>query len=284
MDENLFRAREQYRIDMGLLTAKDIIAIREKYALSQKDFSRLMGWGDVTIGRYEKKVIQEPTYDEEMKRVSEDPYHALVKFLKNKSNFDTEQQDKIEATIKALIAKYGLPSMKKQELQKLYLEYNTESDANGFKLLDIEKVDQLMVFFAKNLNSLYKTKLMKLMFFADALNFKRYGKSMTGLVYTHMPLGALPIGFDELMYRPSINVTEEYNEEYTAYKITPADDTCLKDLSMDEMEILIQVASYFKDFKTKQIIDYCHDETAYTETAENQVIPYSLSAQIREFQ
>jgi len=40
---------------------------------------------------------------------------------------------------------------------------------------------------------------MKLLWYTDALYFKRYGQSMTGLVYKHMPLGALPVAFDEIL-------------------------------------------------------------------------------------
>jgi len=33
---------------------------------------------------------------------------------------------------------------------------------------------------------------MKLLWYADALHFRRHGISMTGLAYKHMPYGALP--------------------------------------------------------------------------------------------
>ena len=53
----------QYRQKHGLLTPDEIRRIREKYKLSQKAFSQLLGFGEVTIHRYELGSIQEKTHD-----------------------------------------------------------------------------------------------------------------------------------------------------------------------------------------------------------------------------
>ena len=55
---------------------------------------------------------------------------------------------------------------------------------------------------------------MKLLWYADAQHFKKNNQSITGLVYKHMPHGALPIGYDELLLASdnSISVIEEYFE------------------------------------------------------------------------
>ena len=37
------------------------------------------------------------------------------------------------------------------------------------------------------------------------VHFLKYGKSATGLVYTHMPMGALAVGHEELVYLPALN-------------------------------------------------------------------------------
>ena len=46
MDENLMSAREAYRRENGLLSAKSIQHIREKYGLSQEEYDKLLpGYG-----------------------------------------------------------------------------------------------------------------------------------------------------------------------------------------------------------------------------------------------
>ena len=54
---NLLNARNAYRVNHGLLTSDEIVAIRENYGLSQVDLARLLGWGEATISRYESKAI-----------------------------------------------------------------------------------------------------------------------------------------------------------------------------------------------------------------------------------
>lgn len=78
-----------------------------------------------------------------------------------------------------------------------------------------------MGYFSHFTNYLFKVKLMKILWYADALYFKRHGKSMTGLVYKHMPYGALPIAFDEIKYLPTVKVVEEiiYDVNAANYKM-----------------------------------------------------------------
>lgn len=48
-----------YRNKKGLLLPNEIKAIREQYGLSQKNLSRILGWGEKTITRYENGSIQD---------------------------------------------------------------------------------------------------------------------------------------------------------------------------------------------------------------------------------
>ena len=54
-------------------------------------------------------------------------------------------------------------------------------------------------------------------------------------------------------------------------------------LSIDEKKILDKVIKKFKNYKAKDIIDYMHEEKAYTETKSGDIIPFSLAKEIREF-
>lgn len=48
-----------YRKDHNLLLPEEIKRIRETYGLTQREFSKLLGFGDVTISRYENGAIQD---------------------------------------------------------------------------------------------------------------------------------------------------------------------------------------------------------------------------------
>lgn len=283
MDENLLNARDAYKARVGLLTSDEIKNIRRTYGLTQKEFSRLLGWGDVTIGRYERKLIQDETYDSIMRMTQTNPAYTLERLEKHKEKFEIKRYEEIKSNIKDVIKILGNNLLKIQEIRNAYIEYDIKSDYNGYKLLDIDKINAILGYFAQYIKPLYKVKLMKLLWYTDALNFKNEGKSMTGLVYQHLPLGAVPIAYSELLYLPAINVLEEYFDDFIAYKICPNEEVSLSKFTLEELSILDKVASHFKDFKTKEIINYMHNEGAYIETEPNQVILYSLAKKIREF-
>ena len=44
--------KDAYRRQCGLLTSEEIISIRKKYSISQKDLACLLGWGEKTITRW----------------------------------------------------------------------------------------------------------------------------------------------------------------------------------------------------------------------------------------
>lgn len=141
-----------------------------------------------------------------------------------------------------------------------------------------------MSYFAQHSEYMFKVKLMKLLWYADALFFKRHGKSMTGLVYEHMTYGALPIGFNDIIELPAVKVVEELIYEDISYRILPVDKVSDTLFKPEELQVLRTVTDKFKDFKSKQIVDYMHQEKAYIETADRQIIPYSLAKELKELQ
>jgi putative zinc finger/helix-turn-helix YgiT family protein len=277
MDENLLRARDAYRVKKGLLTSADIREIRNIYGLSQSDLAAMLGWGDVTVTRYETKVIQDETYDNMMRMIYDNPLFALECLNKHKERFSKEKFDIISSRIKKQIEKIGTTYLKKKEILSQYVNFEEENDYNGYKKLDIEKLNNVIAYFAQNVNYLYKVKLMKLLWYTDVIYYNRHGKSMTGLVYRHMPLGALPIAYDEIIHLPGVRVEEEIINDDIAYRIYPNQEMTKPNFSAEELDVLETVASAFKDTKSKEIIDYMHDEEAYTHTKLNQIIPYSIA-------
>lgn len=65
----LFNAYEKYKKINGFLTSKEIIDLRKKYSISQKALSKLLGWGEKTITRYENGSIQDKTHDSILKSI-----------------------------------------------------------------------------------------------------------------------------------------------------------------------------------------------------------------------
>lgn len=96
---------------------------------------------------------------------------------------------------------------------------------------------------------------------------------MTGLVYQHYPLGALPIAYNELLSLPSIKIEEEFFNDCTAYNIKSNGSINLDTFLFDELSVLQNVLSFFKNKNTDTIVNYMHEEKAYTATSQGQIIP-----------
>lgn len=111
-----------------------------------------------------------------------------------------------------------------------------------------------------------------------------YGKAITGLVYYHEPIGALPLGHYDLVNLNNLNVQEEFTSNYNSMlHFYPSKLSQETKLTFEEKKVLDKVTTKFKNMKASEIIDYMHEEKAYIETNKGEIIPFTLAKQIRNF-
>ena len=281
---NLLNARNAYRIKKGLLTSDEIVAIRESYGLSQVDLAKLLGWGEATISRYESKAIQDEAYDTMLRLVKDNPLQALEFLKKNADKFSLTKRVEIRAKIVEKLDSYGKEFLTRQTFEGEYANFEEPSDSNGFTTLNIDKIEAMISYIAEKVNNLFKVKLMKMLWYSDVLSFAENGYSMTGMVYRHEPMGALPIGHYSLMNLENLNVQEEVSCNYDIMlHVYPTANMDYSVLTDGEKAILDKVIIKFKDYRTKNIVDYMHAERAYMETKPGEIIPFSLAKEIRAF-
>lgn len=283
-NENLLNARNAYRVKKGLLTSQEIIEIRESYGLSQVDLAKLLGWGEATISRYESKAIQEDAYDTMLRFIKDNPLQALEFLKKNSNKFTAMKKLEIKSKIIEKLDSYGKEYLTRQTFEGEYANFEEPSDANGFTVLNIDKIEIMVSYIAEKVSNLFKVKLMKMLWYSDVLSFIESGVAMSGMVYRHESMGALPIGHYSLMNLENINVKEEMSYNYdTMLHVYPNEGIDCSVLSDREQAILDKVIKKFKNYKTKDIVEYMHEEKAYTETKAGEIIPFSLAREIRSF-
>ena len=73
ISQNDIAMKDAYREKMGLLTSKQIAAIRSRYGISQSDPCLLLGWGGKTITRYESHQVQDIAHDTILRKLDSDP-------------------------------------------------------------------------------------------------------------------------------------------------------------------------------------------------------------------
>lgn len=283
-NENLLKARNAYRVKMGLLTSDEIVSIRESYGLSQVELAKLLGWGEATISRYESKAIQDEAYDTMLRMIKDNPLQALDFLKKNADKFPVTKRAEIRAKMVEKLDSYGKEFLTRQTFEGEYANFEEPSDSNGFAMLNIDKIEAMISYIAERVSNLFKVKLMKMLWYSDVLAFIERGCSMTGMVYRHEPMGALPIGHYSLMNLENLNVQEEMSYNYEPMlHIYPTPNMDYSVLSDREKDILDKVIAKFKDYKAKDIVDYMHEERAYEETKPGEIIPFSLAKEIRLF-
>ena len=166
-----------------------------------------------------------------------------------------------------------------------YRNYNTQSIDNGFTVVNIDKIEASISYFAEKLGSVFKVKLMKMLWYADAISFKERFVAITGLVYTHEPMGALPIGNKSLMNLENLIITREESDNFSQkFHIHPSSlfvDYSV--LTQDEIDILNRVVKKFKDYTGAECADYMHKEKAYRDTKEDEIISFELTKELNNF-
>ena len=84
-EEDKFQAAyREYRKRKGLLQPEEIRAIRNQYRLSQKSFSLSLGWGDITIHRYETGAIQNDAHNDVLRMIRD--FNNFKQYFEAKKN------------------------------------------------------------------------------------------------------------------------------------------------------------------------------------------------------
>lgn len=277
LDQNLQTARDQYRKNHQLLTSEEIKEIRNKYKLSQADLSLILGWGEITITRYETKEIQNENYDIILRKIKDDPYKLYDYFMINKEKFSTSKQAKIAKKIFSEAP--NIEETNKRIEESLLEKHLSISEINrGKQEIRFDKILAVIKAILESGISLYKTKLAKLLWYIDMINYKKNNKSITGLAYFHMPYGACPLGLDLILDSKSIDLEEIEENDSVKYLIKGVSTECK--LNKEELISINAIVNRFKDFSTSDIVSYMHKEEAYLNTKNKEFISYEYAKSI----
>lgn len=278
IDANDIAMKNAYRRKVGLLTTDEIIAIRDKYGISQSDLAKILGWGAKTVTRYEGHHVQDLAHDSILRKIDKDPEWYLELLEESESSFADAVYEKYHKIAVALYETKQDVYLRKS-IRAKYVRYGKMPEYTGGKKLDLDKVVDVIRYFANSLkvNVLYKVKLMKLLWYSDALSYKSFGVSMTGLVYQALPMGAVPIGHDRIIDLKGISYDEVEFDEGTGYQFVSDGDTVYPSLSKDDLFILDQVIEKLGDMDRFSIVNKMHSEDAYIKTSPYDFIRYEYT-------
>ena len=282
VQENDIRLKDAYRSSEGLLTSYDICNIRGKYGITQSDLCILLGWGGKTITRYESHQIQDRAHDTILKKIDRDPEWFLALLQDAKYDLSDEAYYKYLETATTLYEADQDQYLRKA-IQASYAKYNGNNLFHGNTELSLDRVVDVIRYFAasKRITSLYKVKLMKLMWYADALSYKRRGFAITGLVYLALPMGAVPVGHNFIIDLKDVPCEEEDMGETNAYHFSLGGKVSFPSLTDADKEILDEVIKKLGKMTKDELISFMHKEDAYVETVLRDVIQFTYSKSLQ---
>jgi putative zinc finger/helix-turn-helix YgiT family protein len=271
----LEKAYAEYRSRHGMVQPSDLRAFRKKHGLTQNELGRLLGWGSITLSRYENGALQDEAHDKEA-RLAMEPRN-LIKLIEETS--EAMSSDKKLRLLRELQREEEESFSFERIFEERFGNYEA-NELSGYRSLDVAKIFNAILFFCRGGD--FKTKVNKLLFYADFKHFKEYTTSVTGAQYVHLPHGPVPDNYDHyfavLVGSGAVRVEEELcAKDFVTEKLVTVTAPDLSLFSDSEIKTLAAVKEHFKDYTATKIKDFSHKEQGYRKTSEGERISYEYA-------
>lgn len=149
--------------------------------------------------------------------------------------------------------------------------------------LRCEKLEQAILFFLHRANNelLGKTKLMKMLYFADFDHYEEHETPITGARYRKLEHGPVPDDawqvLGEMERDGRVKRTDVPGPGFIQHRYEPNVPVDLSVFSPTEIEALEKVAKRWQWHTTKQIVMATHGEAPWIAVKPNEIIPYYLA-------
>lgn len=281
---NLEKAYVAYRKKHKLLSPDEIRTTREKYGLSQRALSRLLGWGDITIHRYESGAIQDKVHDSTL-RLIEDPQNMQKLFETSCGKLASYTAKRLEKAIATFLQEDNEQTFRVSLERMVAHPYSDLT--SGYKRYDLEKLENMILHLLKRLNGEFITKLTKMLWYCDFLHFKETSVSISGAQYLHLQYGPVPNGYDfitGMMQRERLldkkEIVFDAAEDVVGEKLTALVEPDESMFSEKEVEVMNFISDTFRDYTATMIKKKSHQETAYTKSEDVEIISYEYAKEL----
>lgn len=263
-----------YRHHHEMLQPEDIRDWRKSYGITQKELSALLGWGGATLSRYENGALQDDTH-EKMLRMAMEPHNLLNLIKETPLALPPEKHERM---IKQLEAAESEVASIDRIFEARFGNYQPD-EFSGYLKLNLEKLQNAILFFCKG--GQLKTKLNKLLFFADFKHFKENAVSITGVKYAHRTHGPVPDKYEyffaSMTDSRQVEVEEVMIYQYIGENFVSTVEPDLSIFETSELKVLAEIKEFFKAYTATQIRDFSHNEKGYQDTSDYEPISYSYA-------
>ena len=283
---NMNQVYNQYRDKFNIPFPDEINNIRSKYGLSASKMSEILGFGVNSYRQYEAGEIPSVA-NAKLIQMVDDPQN----FMEMTALCGTLDE---KARVKYIQKAIFLAEEKKRNIFNInfkeYLLGNHLADIySGYRNPNFEKITEMVVYFSDKLSP-FKTKMNKLLFYADFLMFKQSCFSISGMRYKAIDMGPVPINFQSIFeYLANKNEIEilatEFPQGYIGEQFKAKNNRPFRVelFSENELNVLEKVANVFKPTSTNQMIEISHLEEAWKKNEKNKsVISYEYAFDLNQ--
>ncbi len=280
-DQTLAEAFAEYRRRHGLLQPGEMTRIRRQWGLGQRAFSLLLGWGEITLHRYESGSLQDGAHDAQL-RMAERADNVRILLASNGDRLTRRQREAVELRLREAEDREEEVLCEDEDLEHL-LAREAVGPYGGDAPVSLAKVREMILFFSA-IPDMYVTKLAKLMFYADFLHYKEHTTSITGLAYAHLPRGPVPERYerirDDLVENGLVSIEERLGLDWSGEVLSAERAPRLDVFSSSEVRVLEFVRERLGSLTSKAVSERSHSETAYASTGMGERIPYSAAREL----
>ena len=270
LDEiNLGQAYNQFRSKHKLPFPEEIQAIREQYKLSASRMSEILGFGVNVYRQYESGEIPSES-NARLIQMARDPlkFQSLLDLC---STIDEKSREKVLQRITFLL-QTPEPTLTSTALEQEMFGHLQPDEFTGFRRPNLLKINAMVLEFAKAMNP-WKTKLNKLLFYADFVHFSKTCRSISGLRYDAIQFGPVPHNYNGIyqLLASQNTVSIEYIEypngsigERFHAKKSEVEDV----LDPTEHATVLEVVSRFQKSSNQSIVFESHLEAAWKQNVD----------------
>jgi len=279
LDElNINQLYNEYRHKYNLPFPDEIEAIRKKYGLSAVKMSEALGFGVNIYRNYETGEVPNESNGKLIK-LANDP-KIFKQIVEQSTVLEQKIREKVFEKIDEVCEKEKLHHFI-SELEGYFLGSQLPDEFSGYRKPNFEKFIEMIVFFAEKLQP-WKTKLNKLLFYADFVYFRQTCFSMSGARYRAIDLGPVPKNYDAIFEfianRDDVDIcrTEFPNGSMgEQFKPNPKKRFNSELFTEHELKTMHYIADTFSNISTAEIVEISHREKAWKENEKGkQLISY----------
>lgn len=255
----------QYRVKHGIPFPDEIKEIRKKYNLNYSQISRILGFGANQYAKYEAGEVPSESNGKMIAAIRDK--EVLLGLLRScKTVFQPAEYEKIQTSI--IMSEVNEPSY--SPLYRIIYTDGARSLYNGYGNKNIEKLFEMIRYIVWKHREVFPTKLNKLMFYSDFYNFRKTGKSISGLQYRALNFGPVPEHYATIYDNvPDLDkrLIEAHDMVSTLLSISSCNQ--FDSLTESEKESINYVVNKLKPLSVGRIIEESHKEEGWKNNASN---------------